>query len=380
MGFLDDRVLPYGRANNRYPAPVPGSVLYYPGMPPGGAIIYDKSKPHDIDVGSAASDRDGAYGNLFTYIDLNNPANSTGVIDTVQIWAATNVAGMRVGTFYFVAGTTYTCRHSVAIGNLTAGLQTFTGLNLAVVAGDFLGYYCDSGTIDATLGGVGVISKAGEAIDPGDSASYNAESDTAISLYAIGCTGVVAGNNGTITGATWVRLPTGQWCLYFDGTDDKVDCGTDASLDFTGDGTLVFWIKRNAIVGLTKRVLGKKASLGATVGYAFYFTADEKADLLITTAVTSGEALGSYVTDTTTWHFIACKRASGGWRIQVDGTKTVGETLAGDVTNVTSLQIGSIGGTYGFKGWQSLMRIFPSALSDATLATMRSQERSLYGV
>uniref|UniRef100_A0A6M3KMJ4 Uncharacterized protein n=1 Tax=viral metagenome TaxID=1070528 RepID=A0A6M3KMJ4_9ZZZZ len=33
-------------------------------------------------------------------------------------------------------------------------------------------------------------------------------------------------NDGTITGATWVRLPSGLYGISYDGTDDLVDCGT----------------------------------------------------------------------------------------------------------------------------------------------------------
>jgi len=40
------------------------------------------------------------------------------------------------------------------------------------------------------------------------------------------------GNHGTITGALWKRLPSGLWYLDFDGTDDNVNCGSAASLDF----------------------------------------------------------------------------------------------------------------------------------------------------
>ena len=50
------------------------------------------------------------------------------------------------------------------------------------------------------------------------------------------------GNHGTITGATWVKLPSGLWVLSF-GTNKKVDCGTSTSLQFTTqDFTIEAWI------------------------------------------------------------------------------------------------------------------------------------------
>ena len=49
-------------------------------------------------------------------------------------------------------------------------------------------------------------------------------------------------NTGTITGATWKRLPSGLWVLWFDGTDDVVNCGSHASLDISSAYTIKAWI------------------------------------------------------------------------------------------------------------------------------------------
>ncbi len=48
------------------------------------------------------------------------------------------------------------------------------------------------------------------------------------------------GNNGTITGATWKRLPSGLWCLYFDGNDDFVATGAVPS---GTEQTIKLWLK-----------------------------------------------------------------------------------------------------------------------------------------
>ncbi len=51
-------------------------------------------------------------------------------------------------------------------------------------------------------------------------------------------------NAGTITGATWKRLPSGLWCLSFDGLDDKIPIPDAASITdvFGGGGTVEFWL------------------------------------------------------------------------------------------------------------------------------------------
>ena len=51
------------------------------------------------------------------------------------------------------------------------------------------------------------------------------------------------GNDGTVSGATYVDspMPMGQ-ALSFDGVDDYVDCGNDASLDITTAITIETWV------------------------------------------------------------------------------------------------------------------------------------------
>jgi len=50
------------------------------------------------------------------------------------------------------------------------------------------------------------------------------------------------GNIGTITGATWKRLPSGLWCLSLDGNDDSIGIPNVASLQVTGDMTILAWV------------------------------------------------------------------------------------------------------------------------------------------
>jgi beta-galactosidase len=52
------------------------------------------------------------------------------------------------------------------------------------------------------------------------------------------------GNHGTLVGdPTWVRDPIRGWCLDLDGDGDYVDVGNDPSLTFTGQITVMVWIK-----------------------------------------------------------------------------------------------------------------------------------------
>lgn len=58
-------------------------------------------------------------------------------------------------------------------------------------------------------------------------------------------------NNGTITGTTW-----GIQGRIFDG-DDKIDCGTGASLNLTTAFSIGAWVKPTTLVGDTRYVISK---------------------------------------------------------------------------------------------------------------------------
>jgi hypothetical protein len=142
-----------------------------------------------IDIGPGATDRAATINQGYTLITPANPANNTGIITSIEIWAASTMGGVRVGTFYLVSGSTYKCRDSVTIGTVTAGSkQTFSGLSITVNTGDFIGCYFTSGQIEADASGGNVKYASGEHIDPGDEASYSALGAYEMSLYGTGTT------------------------------------------------------------------------------------------------------------------------------------------------------------------------------------------------
>jgi len=156
-----------------------------------------------IDVGSLATDRGSSHANLWTKIDTTNPANATGIIDTVRTWYETAATGFYVGTFYLVSGTDYKCRDSVSIGNVASGSeQTFSGLSENIESGDFIGCYETTGRIEFdTSGGSGLYRIKEYQIDPANQATYALAGSYPISLYGTG-TEAAAGWTGKISGVT----------------------------------------------------------------------------------------------------------------------------------------------------------------------------------
>ena len=151
----------------------------------------------DIDVGTPAQNFTNSWATTaYTVINLNNPANDTGALDYVELWLASGSAtAMWAGTFS-LSGSTYTCRDSANLGAAASGSkQAYTGLDIDIAAGDFIGMHAKSGTDNAPVertssgyGGYGAIN--GENIDQGDSGAFNFYyNDDAISLYGTGDTG-----------------------------------------------------------------------------------------------------------------------------------------------------------------------------------------------
>jgi len=80
-----------------------------------------------IDIGEEAKDRQSTTTSGSTRINMGNPANASGTITSVEIWAYSNLEGVVVGTFYTTNGDTLKCRDSATIGAVTSGSkQTFT--------------------------------------------------------------------------------------------------------------------------------------------------------------------------------------------------------------------------------------------------------------
>jgi len=142
-----------------------------------------------IYIGADAIDRTSNFG-TFTIINKENPANATGIIDTVHIWAVYNMTGCKVGTFYTTNGNTLKCRAVVEIGNVTAGAKrTFDDLSLAVVAGDYIGLFYTAGGIERGTEGFAGLWFGGYKVDHlivGDEATYSSLSSGTISLYGTG--------------------------------------------------------------------------------------------------------------------------------------------------------------------------------------------------
>jgi hypothetical protein len=117
-----------------------------------------------ITIGNTASDRANIEGLSYTKIDKNNPANETGTITSVDIYAQADIANCKIGVFTLISGSSFTCRSATAdLGTVTAGIHNYT-VSLSVVTGDYLGIYGSSfnGKVETDQSGAGLWYKSGD--------------------------------------------------------------------------------------------------------------------------------------------------------------------------------------------------------------------------
>jgi hypothetical protein len=193
-------------------------------------------------------------------------------------------------------------------------------------------------------------------------------------------------NNGAITGATWERLPSGLWINNFDGTDDYINCGNGANLNFAGGSFTVEMWANPAAYDSRRFPFGKWDSNKGW--YLDYLSATEMRFLIIDSV---GQAVNdAYIPAVSVagkMHHIACvydasTHTATAYLDAVAGTPRT-NALLGNADTAYDLYVGSVSGTTGtiqWKGSITLVRIYKRALTILEIANDRSQERHLFGV
>jgi len=191
------------------------------------------------------------------------------------------------------------------------------------------------------------------------------------------------GNIGTITGATWVRLPSGLWGLDFDGTDDVVDCGNDPNLDITGALTIEVWIKPTA-TGVAQPIVNKGGGVWWGAGHPGY-ELRVNANNLEMTIHDSGantDTLTAAFTETTKYSQVVGLFDGDYLRIYIDSVAQTPKDTA--LTSIgasgDSLLIADSSLAQYFGGKIALVRIYNRALSALEIQNHFNREKHLFGV
>ena len=186
------------------------------------------------------------------------------------------------------------------------------------------------------------------------------------------------GNNGTITGATWVKLPSGLWCLKFDGSDDKIVLASAPVTDYPF--TLMGWQK--SAVGSGERSLISLANSASTQVW-WFVSIDDFNNAVLGAKNTSSKFIAGSLLDSS-WHLIAGVFASATSReLFVDGVSDGTDTRSVPYSSTNSVcWIGAIGtSTPTFKACDiGKVRIYNCARTALQIQNDFNREKHLFGV
>lgn len=170
----------------------------------------------EITMGNEAIDRIHAYGSGYTMVDRGNPANASGTITTVEIWAGVTIQSCEVAIFYVVSGNNLSTRSNQAIGTVLSGAKRTFVVDLAVEAGDYIGLKMPSGdsiqcVTDTPV--IGVWKKFGDYI-PCTNQTFSEENNVELmSIKGIGATPSVGWDGPFNTAAVtkWNTIELTKW-------------------------------------------------------------------------------------------------------------------------------------------------------------------------
>jgi len=199
-------------------------------------------------------------------------------------------------------------------------------------------------------------------------------------------------NHGTITGATWTRLPSGLWVLNFDGNDDYVEKTEANWRSSDGLGTILMWI--NTPVTGAEQCLFASSDTGTNTSYLECRIRAATDRLQMATQDAGGTlnaVQGAEAIADGTWHLVGVQSNGTAWSLYRDGVSEnifgiVGANIGdwfGDITLRDNFSIGvrhNTGLVNDFTGKIALPRVLNIALSDSEWENIYQRERYLFGV
>jgi len=193
------------------------------------------------------------------------------------------------------------------------------------------------------------------------------------------------GNHGTITGATWKRLPSGLWYLYFDGTDDYVTITFPSAISF-GDLTIEIWVYPSTPTGSQPYV-----GIADDLSKIDPNTNDQVLNFAVwggkwhTNMKDGGAWQGALETATPTpdsnWHLYALTGILGKSRIlYLDGVEIASDATFTTLGSVEGLRVGGEMFQADSNSKIALVRIYQYARSALQIRNSFNREKHLFGV
>jgi len=133
----------------------------------------------------------------YSFVNYNVAATGSGTITAVTFEVKTQTANLTIIIFEEVAALTYTARSYQVLGVKTAGLHSDVAVSLAVVTGDYIGYYYSAGAMYVvSYGGAGSHLLAGDQKECVSAEFAVSDPDGRLYLYGTGAGESVGGGAG----------------------------------------------------------------------------------------------------------------------------------------------------------------------------------------
>lgn len=202
----------------------------------------------------------------------------------------------------------------------------------------------------------------------------------------------IYGNHGTITGATWKRLPSGLVYLDFDGTDDKVVIPHAPSLVFSDAMTAILWYKHPTAdgTGWNDNILDKGIHTGTNPAFALTMRGNSDGANInkLWFRVKDGGATNTIVSTNTfnddTWHFVVTmwEDSTNFIGMYVDDIEEkTGATTVASLADTADLHMGFTDqSNYPANAAIARFRLLNRRLSLLECAIIRDREKHLFGV
>jgi hypothetical protein len=192
------------------------------------------------------------------------------------------------------------------------------------------------------------------------------------------------GNNGTITGAVWKRLPSGLWYLDFDGLDDWVAFGSSSDLNpSTGEMAFKVWFNTSA-TGSQMVLAGNRLANNTVAGWWLVFQADDKIQFQVADGSTRVGPAGQAGYNDGLWHlaFVVYERSPDWLRIYLDGSLKASFDVTDDwdIMSATLFRIGATTqNSFDYTGFTALGAQLNQAPTAVEIKDIYKQELHLFG-
>jgi len=211
-----------------------------------------------IDIGTLVSGHELVGYPHFTLVNKSNPANATGKITRIEIYAYANLSNCKVATFYRPDPDNFpdnlSTRDTEFIGTVISGSKQIFKVDLDVMEGDCIGIYFTAGYLCAAIGYSGLWGIEEDRIPCTN--QFFGISDGTVSIYG---TGSIGGGELTIGSELLVGYTTFGVEICFKREDqDSIDAIKAIE---GGDGIIEFCLVNNNIDSIAWANEATKADL-----------------------------------------------------------------------------------------------------------------------